>query len=518
MTVGVMTLSSLVETLLAGLPDDRGLAVLEIGIRDDGLSAALDALAGSRVERFVGIDTAEVSATVPGLAEQLDDRGHDLLRLGAADYAAFSSERFDLILAHAPGGPNPWFLRLTPGGALVLEGEPADQDGKTFLRLSQSLVADRHALRLPWSVGDAPRDSLVLRMSPKVEAGMIDLFLTRLDVPLPAGNTARSARALGLNRHSVFESPAEMARISFTPAEAPPEWKLTVRSTLWHEDLDTRHRLIQELVTRDFGGDADYQHLVEQGWVALSAPLGDVEDIVEKAGRLFDERGLKDEKYRGDDGSRYRFVLDPVLHLPELSRLLENQRVNQLVRRYMGQDAIYSFGLLESMPAGVDVYDSSGLWHHDKVGNRLKAFFLLCDVTPEGRPTYFVPGSHLLDWPDYHYQGSRFSDEWVRSHFEVISLTGKKGDVVLIDTNALHRGNYELRRLGRQAFVAEYSNPIKSWKLDAIGYFPDGIKPHRLPLGLDLDKTLVDRSELVAEGDCYAYGRVRPPGIFPNFN
>jgi|GEM_PF-2407436 len=513
MTVG--SLSPLLVEFLARRPVDRGFSVLEVGILDDGLSALLDGEAGARLERFVAIGSVESSQA---LVEALDDRGHDLMRIDAARFAKISTEAFDLILVHAPYGPYPWLFRLSPGGIMVLEGNGADPDSQSFLRVSSKLIDRIETIQVAWQFGATPTAALAIHVPGGPLAAQTDLLGTCLGIPIPADDPHHAARALGVNAHSVFEYPAERDRIAFVPAEATPEWKLTVRSTLWHEDIDTRNRLIQELIRRDFGGDPDYQHLVENGWVCLSAPLGDIDDIVVKADRLYRESSIKDERYRGASGERYQYVPDPVLKLPELSRLLENQRINHLVRRYMGDDAIYSFGLLENMPAGVDVYDASGLWHHDKVGNRLKAFFLLCDVTPEGRPTYFVSGSHLLDWPDYHYHGSRFSDQWVRHHFDVVSLTGKKGDVVLIDTNALHRGNYEHRTLGRQAFVAEYSNPLKSWKLDCIGAFPVGVKPQRLPLGLDVDKTLLDRTELVRDGDSYAYGHVRLPGILPNFN
>ena len=41
----------------------------------------------------------------------------------------------------------------------------------------------------------------------------------------------------------------------------------------------------------------------------------------------------------------------------------------------------------------------AGLWHHDRVGNRLKAFVFLHDVDcDEGHPTEVVVGSHLLNY------------------------------------------------------------------------------------------------------------------------
>ncbi|RAU20525.1 hypothetical protein CU669_17940 [Paramagnetospirillum kuznetsovii] len=507
--------ASCLTSILADWPDDRSLSVLEIGIIDASLSAMLDELAGPRVHRYLAIDAA---SPPPALAEDLDCRGHDLMRMNATDFAAISSEAFDLILAHAGHGIYPWMLRLAEGGVLVLEGGAVDDESQSVLRIAGPMIQSCTNLALAWNTDGLPSDSLAIRMLPTFEPGAMALLGTRLGIPLPAGDSAGLARVLGINSHSVFDAPAELERVAFRPPEAPAEWKLAVRSTLWHEDIDTRNRLIQTLISRDFGGDDDYQHLVENGWVRLNAPLGDIADIVRKADHLFATQAQKDDRYRGNNDERYRYVQNPILNLPELSRLLENQRINDLVRRYMGDDAIYSFGLLESMPAGVDVYDASGLWHHDKVGNRLKAFFLLCDVTLDGRPTLYASGSHLLDWPDYHYQGSRFSDAWTQRHLKTAPLTGKMGDVVLVDTNGLHRGNYEYKALGRQAFVAEYANLRKSWKLDCIGYFPDGIKPHRLPLGLNLDRTLVDRSELHLDGDAYAYGRQRLPGFFPNFN
>ena len=41
----------------------------------------------------------------------------------------------------------------------------------------------------------------------------------------------------------------------------------------------------------------------------------------------------------------------------------------------------------------------AGLWHHDRVGNRLKAFVFLHDVDcDEGHPTEVAVGSHLMNY------------------------------------------------------------------------------------------------------------------------
>ena len=95
----------------------------------------------------------------------------------------------------------------------------------------------------------------------------------------------------------------------------------------------------------------------------------------------------------------------------------------------------------------------AGLWHHDRVGNRLKAFVFLHDVDcDEGHPTEVAVGSHLLNYYRTDAMGaSRFANDYVRDHYEVAKLCGAKGGGFVVDTHTLHRAPSRGRCRGRSS-------------------------------------------------------------------
>ena len=112
----------------------------------------------------------------------------------------------------------------------------------------------------------------------------------------------------------------------------------------------------------------------------------------------------------------------------------------------------------------------AGLWHHDRVGNRLKAFVFLHDVDcDEGHPTEVAVGSHLLNYYRTDAMGaSRFADDYVRKNYEVAKLCGAKGGGFVVDTHTLHRGAVE-GSLARTVIVGEYHSVGKCAAMDALG-------------------------------------------------
>ena len=63
-----------------------------------------------------------------------------------------------------------------------------------------------------------------------------------------------------------------------------------------------------------------------------------------------------------------------------------------------------------------------------------------------GRPTLYARGSHrTLSYYSYieNIQLTRFSERYVRSRYEVVSLSGPKGGGFLLDTNGLHRARLD---------------------------------------------------------------------------
>ena len=142
-------------------------------------------------------------------------------------------------------------------------------------------------------------------------------------------------------------------------------------------------------------------------------------------------------------GNKGNGMWTSVKALPALEPLLRSDALAALLRGYLGgpvrYDGHYSFKLLDGITDGLY---TSGHWHHDRCGRRIRMGILIHDVEASGRPTEVALGSHnTLYWSQVaHFKISRIQDRWVRSQYTVEATTGKAGSAFILDTNALHRG------------------------------------------------------------------------------
>lgn len=333
----------------------------------------------------------------------------------------------------------------------------------------------------------------------------------------PAGNErslpdpAALRRIYDLLAHSVFP---DATGTRFDPREPPEAWKNLVRGVLWHEDLGCRRALLDHMGAQTPRTGDPLDKLRRDGWANIGPVEGDVDELVAAAERSFEHYAVAGE----DPLRKLEIVPDPLQRIPAAAALLQSDTLNGAARAYIGQDVSYQLAMLARIPADFDCADTSGVWHHDKVGHRLNAFVLLADVDEGGRPTMYARGSHLMDWPAYFYQSSRFDAAFVEGNFTVDALYGKRGDVVLFDTNGLHRATWEGGRSARPALMLEYGSHAKYLALKRIGSFPFGIRPHGIARTVDPARTLIDPRELHDRGSHYVYGSDWPPGLYPNFN
>lgn len=152
--------------------------------------------------------------------------------------------------------------------------------------------------------------------------------------------------------------------------------------------------------------------------------------------------------------------------LAHLQPLIRNNTINEVVRAYLGPDAVldgYKVVRLLGQTSGNQLI--SALWHNDRAGNRLKLFVRLHDVSPDpdagGHPTLVARGSHdLLHYSIEDFKHSRYTDKFVRSAYPIVSLAGKMGGGFIFDTNAIHKGVPE-GMLNRTTIVLEYHRSAK---------------------------------------------------------
>ena len=145
--------------------------------------------------------------------------------------------------------------------------------------------------------------------------------------------------------------------------------------------------------------------------------------------------------------------------------------INDIASGYLGEAQLSGYKVVHIDTTSSNDTESyvAGLWHHDRVGNRLKAFVFLHDVDcDEGHPTEVAVGSHLLNYYRTDAMGaSRFSNEYVRDHYVVEKLCGSKGGGFVVDTHTLHRGAVE-GSLPRTVVVGEYHAVGKCAAMDAL--------------------------------------------------
>ncbi len=95
---------------------------------------------------------------------------------------------------------------------------------------------------------------------------------------------------------------------------------------------------------------------------------------------------------------------------------------------------------------------SSGEWHHDNVGNRVKLFVVLGNESDENG-TEFVPHTHKTRWRSFTgRQTAPDRGGWF--------VPQRRGDVLIFDTNVVHRGRYS----GSERIILqiEFSSIFKS--------------------------------------------------------
>ena len=94
----------------------------------------------------------------------------------------------------------------------------------------------------------------------------------------------------------------------------------------------------------------------------------------------------------------------------------------------------------------------------------------------------------------------------MNNEFIVEKLYSKFNEIVIFDTNGLHKGYYEKDNNDRYSLVLEYGTIKKFNDFKKLGNFPYGIKKQKISKKINLSKTLINKNYLVDDGDYYTYG------------
>lgn len=202
------------------------------------------------------------------------------------------------------------------------------------------------------------------------------------------------------------------------------------------------HRVDQELLT-------EIKHKTLQSLANLSAlnsiifhSKGMTRDhinsiTVDPSSVATDLNGLREE-------TNFVSLKSPLVHVPEILKLLDNPECIELVGGYLGKRFALTGVNVRLSFANVLGPAETNFWHVDpNAGRLLKLFVYLTDVKDDADgPTQYVLGTHrekFTNW-DASY---RIKDDILGSVYvgeQIISLTGDAGQLRLADTTGIHRG------------------------------------------------------------------------------
>jgi hypothetical protein len=144
--------------------------------------------------------------------------------------------------------------------------------------------------------------------------------------------------------------------------------------------------------------------------------------------------------------ARYRLSRSEIR---QLLRKVSQYKVQGLLNEYLGPlwSADYASIWRSSRQS------TSGEWHHDNVGNRVKLFVILGNESDENG-TEFIYHTYKTRWRSFtgRLPAPDRSGSFVRQ---------RRGDVLIFDTNSVHRGRYSAQE--RIILQLEFSNIFKSF-------------------------------------------------------
>lgn len=180
-------------------------------------------------------------------------------------------------------------------------------------------------------------------------------------------------------------------------------------------------------------------------------------------------------------------VVTARVELPALEPLLQNKTIARALARYLrGGVRLDGYKATELRTDDADAYIAA-LWHHDRVGRRIKMFVFVHDVDcDDGHPTRVAKGTNALGYyRTDSFASSRFHDAYVRDTFDIALGCGRRGGGFLFDTHTVHRGTPEGGR-DRLTVIAEFHHVDKCPAASALRLGLPCPSGDQFPLARDL--------------------------------
>jgi len=235
-----------------------------------------------------------------------------------------------------------------------------------------------------------------------------------------------------------------------------------------HADLPARYRSAPHRL--EGASRALFLSLSRDGFAKVARWEGlDIGAVARVANGALDEQEAYRKRKSGTGRAPPVMLAQPAQLETLLAPLFASRSLRVAVDAYLGTDAdshacSYGYTALRLRNGTSPANYVSSLWHHDRVGRRLKLFVFLHNVDGrEGRPTVVARGTHnQIYYSSSGMLDSRFDDTWVEAHHEAVPMDGPRGGGFLLDTNALHVGRWQGRD-ARSVVVIELDRQGRSF-------------------------------------------------------
>lgn len=153
----------------------------------------------------------------------------------------------------------------------------------------------------------------------------------------------------------------------------------------------------------------------------------------------------------------------------DLFSLTKEKIILENIKQYFGFDPVLRFLSVwidyPNPEANKEILTQN--FHRDPEDFRLvKVFLLLDDVNENNGPFEYVNNSHLQPWKNY-YKNNKTKEVFYK-HNKITSCVGKKGTLIMADTNGLHRGSKILEKYRVMAVINYVSHKPRLPFLDNV--------------------------------------------------
>ncbi len=196
-----------------------------------------------------------------------------------------------------------------------------------------------------------------------------------------------------------------------------------------------------------------------------------VEDKLDAGFQLINLNSIQSE-FR--ENVPFAAIEQPFVNVPEIIPIALDSRIIDITSAYLNcKSALGTCNLRKSFVNNV-LETTTQLFHVDPNSPKfLKCFIYLNDVDLNGGPFCYVKGSHRKKFQGWNtkYRWGKDDIHNIYGLENIIYLTAKKGDLIIADTNAFHRG-IKPTKMDRTMLTIDYTCHFEGFEETSKFLFP----------------------------------------------